>query len=630
MGRTSETFNSGESSLAPLADMAAVDAAPVRPQSTGPNATPLADGHPEVMTVAEDDQAGKETFCPLVAEGNFGSFKFVHEIARGGMGVVWLALEVGLDRYVAVKTIREDRLNSGKDPSNRFLLEARATAQLRHANIVPVYAFGMHEGKLFLAMQFLSGGSLSRQVTRLCQEEPTVAVCLVEKVTRAVEFAHSRNVMHRDIKPANILLDEVGEPYISDFGLAKPLDTPSELTDPGDSVPGTPAYMSPEQAAGRATEVGPTTDVWALGVVLFELLTGQRPFPGKLSHEVLNQIKFSEPISLRSLRPAIDGSLEAIILRCLRKDPKARYASAGALADDLRRWQLGEPTIACPEGWIARKARSVRPYAAYIAAAVITAILLGLFGLRSGADVGRNSHEPPESRLIAINNRLASHQRTALLGDDGLPVWFHQLLGNISLQQYPVAPGTLHLSTWERGLVELLPAPPASSFRFETEIHPDGMTATGESGIYFGCSPRETPRGPEYWFAQLTLGDIKGNRLSFKYHRYQPETVTQRSENYEKQVRTKILPVPPASEGIVYHQLAVEVTPGKVSVFCDRDLLTEIREEDFWQTNKSLLYPNTVYGPDFPEWFTPRGGLGLYECTANSLYRKTEVIPLTP
>jgi hypothetical protein len=268
-------------------------------------------------------------------------FEVVRELGRGGMGVVYLARQETLGRLVAVKVIRSSDWASG-DERQRFVREARLVAQMDHPGIVRCHTIGEHGGCPYFAMEYVEGGSLADRLDG--KPWPIAeAVRLVERLARALQHAHERGIVHRDLKPANVLLfsgvsqNHEGEglvPKVTDFGLAKRMEGMSALTNTG-AVLGTPSYMAPEQAGGKRSEVGPATDVHALGVLLYELLTGKRPFPGEMLVDILWQVRDLSPVPPRRLRPEIPPGLEAICLKCLAKRPAERYPTAGPLAEDL-------------------------------------------------------------------------------------------------------------------------------------------------------------------------------------------------------------------------------------------------------------------------------------------------------
>jgi serine/threonine-protein kinase len=276
---------------------------------------------------------------------DFGPYELVREIGRGGMGVVYEARQKGLDRSVAVKMILAGHLAS-PELVRRFQAEAKAAARLRHANIVPIHDVGQLHGQDFFVMEYIEGQSLAQRIAR-GPVDVTTAVRLTATVARAVEHLHRQGIIHRDLKPSNILLDAAGQPYVSDFGLAKVFATGSDLTATG-VITGTPSYMAPEQASGRRAEIGPATDVYSLGAILYELLTGVPPFRAECPLDTLMEVLRSDPAMPRSLNRHIPHGLELICLKCLAKEPRDRYASAAALADDLDRFARGEVLRARP------------------------------------------------------------------------------------------------------------------------------------------------------------------------------------------------------------------------------------------------------------------------------------------
>jgi len=273
-----------------------------------------------------------------------GDYELLREIARGGMGVVYEARHKGLRRVVALKMIVSGQFATAED-SQRFRIEAEAVARLEHPHIVPIYDIGESGGRPFFAMKYIAGGSLLGKVDEL-RTEPRAAVAVLAKIARAVHYAHQRGILHRDLKPANVLIGRDGEPYVTDFGLAK-IEEDSALTQTG-QILGTPAYMAPEQAAGKTRTLTTAVDIYSLGAILYQLLTGRPPFQGGSVIATLIQVMEDEPEPIHTTNSAIDRNLEAIVLKCLAKDPEERYESADALANDLGRWLDGEPIRARP------------------------------------------------------------------------------------------------------------------------------------------------------------------------------------------------------------------------------------------------------------------------------------------
>lgn len=275
----------------------------------------------------------------LTAGADFGKYELLAEIGRGGMGVIYKARQKDLERIVAIKMILSSQLAS-RQQLERFLAEARAMARLQHPNIVRIHEIGEVNGQPYLVMEYITGVSLAEQLHREAVG-PEQAARLVGLVARAVEHLHQQGIVHRDLKPSNILLDDQGQPYVTDFGLVKMVGTSSNVTTTG-AIVGTPAYMAPEQATGKPEHVGPCSDVYSLGAILYELLTGQPPFQEDNPLDTLVQVIEGEPTLPRLLKPELSRQLETICMKCLEKSSEERYPTAAALADDLDRFLKGD------------------------------------------------------------------------------------------------------------------------------------------------------------------------------------------------------------------------------------------------------------------------------------------------
>jgi tRNA A-37 threonylcarbamoyl transferase component Bud32 len=321
-------------------------------------------------------------------------YEILGELGRGGMGVVYKARQIKLNRLVALKMILAGG-HAGEAELMRFRAEAEAIARLQHPHIVQVYEVGEHDGLPFFSLEFCEGGSLAKKLdgTPL---PPREAVRLVETLAGAVQAAHQANVIHRDLNPANVLLAGGGTPKVTDFGLAKKLDEAGQTA--SNAIMGTPSYMAPEQAGGRSKAVGPAADVYALGAILYELLTGRPPFKAATMVDTLMQVVADEPVPPSRLQPTTPRDLETICLKCLHKEPGKRYGSAADLAADLRRFQAGEPIRARPAGRVERLAKWVRRQPA-AAALLAVSVLAGMSLLGGGAYF--------TARLAERNERLA-------------------------------------------------------------------------------------------------------------------------------------------------------------------------------------------------------------------------------
>src|SRR5438132_1693213 len=309
--------------------------------------------------------------------GELGDYELLEEVGRGGQGVVFRARQKSLNRTVALKVISLGQWAS-KAHLKRFRLEAEAAAHLEHPGIVPIHEVGERDGSCYFSMKFVEGGQLD-QVARREPMPIRRAAELIADAARNVHYAHEHGMLHRDIKPGNILLDAKGEPHLTDFGLARLVESESSVTHTLD-VLGTPSYMAPEQAVGNNAAVSSATDVYGLGAVLYQLLTGQPPFAGGTTYETIKLLLDSEPRQPRLLNPKIDRDLSTICLKCLQKDPKRRYPSALALAEDLERWLKHEPIQARRTGIFTRGRKWVRrkpAVAALIASLVALAAAIG-------------------------------------------------------------------------------------------------------------------------------------------------------------------------------------------------------------------------------------------------------------
>jgi serine/threonine-protein kinase len=415
--------------------------------SEGPGTAEAASTPPTRPLRGPNVPAGRPADWPCIP-----GLEFVDFLGAGGMGVVYKARQATLDRYVAVKFLLDDRrADSGR--RERFLQEARAVARLRHPHLVQVYQFGeapVPDGaapRPYLVLEYVAGGSLA-ELARGSPQPPREAARLVETLADAIHYAHQQGVVHRDLKPANVLLQRAevpGDgsaeaergpraspprpltadvcPKITDFGLAKFL-AGSDLTHSGD-VLGTPCYMAPEQAAGTAEPVTAAVDVYGLGAILFETLTGRPPFSAATAAATLGLVRQGEPVPPRRLQPTVPHDLETICLKCLRKEPGRRYASAQDLADDLRRFRAGEPVKARPVGtgervvvWCRRN-----PVVAGLLAALVLVFLTGAAGVlwqwqqanQNAADADRNAAAYRHERDIAREEKARAERRLKLV-----------------------------------------------------------------------------------------------------------------------------------------------------------------------------------------------------------------------
>jgi serine/threonine-protein kinase len=634
---------------------------------TGPyESTPLGAELDSRVTTPQDGRSTPADGRP--ASGRFGAYELLEVIRRGGMGVVYRARDTRLDRIVALKTIRADLL--GQDPRmvERFRREAMAIAQLDHQHIVPIHDFGEQDGRHYFAMAFAPCGSLFQHLPRfsadpqdtakLVKQKIAKAVALMKKVAIAVHHAHERGIFHRDLKPANVLLDEHDEPMVTDFGLAKCVDDEAELTQPG-AVMGTPSYMAPEQAGGQSKDAGPATDVWALGVMLYELLTGRRPFTGIDSEEVRRQVREADPPRPRTVQRALDRSLETIVLKCLDEHPARRYPSARALADDLERWSVGKPILARPEGWARRLWRVVRRHPALAAAlpflaavALITAAVL--------------AYRDPDRPVKKKREDLARGNMVTLIPETGPPEWSRWVLGVGGAMDPPSAQAPFQVNAYDLGLLELLPAPLPDRYLFRAEVHAGPDNPKAQVGIYFGHNKQATAQGTEHCFCQLVLtppipldeqlrtlllrvssvgllGSAQGTGpllaasqptpgplyvigLDLYLRRYR-ERGSEPADDRQGSTGVGRRRVFQPSNGVDgWHLLAATVTPETVQVSWDGLSIGVWRRDDPLLNARRILKGNPEVDPAVE--FGPRGGLGICVYRGGAEYRRVVVEPI--
>jgi eukaryotic-like serine/threonine-protein kinase len=477
----------------------------------------------------ESKDAGTEpVILPMPAQ--VGDYDVLAEVGRGGMGVVYKARHRGLHRLAALKMILAGEFASPAQKL-RFRLEAELAARVRHPNIVQVYEIGSYQGRPFLALEWVEGGSLAGRLDGQ-PWPPGEAASLLETLARAIHVAHGEGVVHRDLKPANILLQEDdgggredrGEwdrsgstaappshllPKITDFGLARPTEGGTTLTQTGLLV-GTPGYMAPEQAdsSGRRALVGPATDVYALGVVLYQLLTGQLPFRGDSTLEVLRAVTSDEPVRPRRLQPRVPRDLEAITLHCLEKEPNHRYSSALALAEDLQQFREGKPVAARPVGWGARLARACRrrPLVALLLGLLMASLFGGMAGVtwkwleaNEQRDLANAS-----ARQAVDEKRAALHQAyRARISAAGSALENHDVAD--AARQLKEAPEELRGWEWRHLHARLddcdvvlppcylLPRGPSGFHR--AVFGPDALVVTDEEGGLISSTPRRDVPG---------------------------------------------------------------------------------------------------------------------------------------
>jgi serine/threonine protein kinase len=471
-------------------------------------------------------------------------YELIDELGEGGMGLVYRARHTVLGREVALKVLRPGTVAS-QNRVRRFVREAQALAQLRHANIVPIYDADFHRGEFYFAMALLPGGSLARQKEPYYQD-PARAAALVEKVARAVQHAHEQGILHRDLKPGNILLDEAGEPMVADFGLARFLDLNGPDSSPdeekgtsagppaeGDTAfcpltpagvhPGTPAYMAPEQFHPESGAMCPRTDVWALGVILYELLAGRLPFAENDTSAVKEGTWEQRLRRPGELRPELDPRLEAIVLACLRTNPNAEYTSAEAVAEELARWRRGDAVQAYPEGTLRGSMRWLRRHSTVTTTVALLCLLATILLVAIPRDAEQRAERDYRQALKGAEAKLDAGEKVTLVSPSTteLPHRWRVGAGMTSISFHPEdhPQGPVYISSGRTpALLELFPAPKRAAYRIKAVMRQQTpsreVVDLGESGIFFAYNQQPSVNGAQHLFAWFCFADL-GPKATF-------------------------------------------------------------------------------------------------------------------
>jgi eukaryotic-like serine/threonine-protein kinase len=577
---------------------------------------------------------------------SFSEYELLEEIGQGGMGVVYKARQQGLDRVVALKVIKGGT-HIDSTLRERFATEARALGRIQHPNIVQIYEIGEEDGCPFFSMEFLEGGSLAARIER---EVPAAeeAAQITETLATAIEAAHQAGVLHRDLKPANVLLGRDGTLKVTDFGLAKQIEDDSGQT-PSGAVLGTPSYMAPEQARGQNREVAATTDVYALGATLYELLTGVPPFRGPTQLDTVLMVLGREPVPPSRLRPGLSRDLEAVCLKCLQKSPARRYPSAQALADDLGRWLRGESTEARPLGRLARVWRGIRRARAVLAIVGLMAVVaLSTAVVLHGGK--REEEQPtvpdPDAPLREIEQTLASGQAATLIGESGPPRWHRWTDFAGTITRPVILDGAFTFDARPACYLELLPRLPCERYRFRAEIrHESRIPRTlGEVGLYFGYREYVLTGGQKAFRSYLVHfmdadGQLNPGRPE-AYIALEDEVVTWRPNDVPRGSHSPVGSItfdPARTLPGPWRQVIVEVTPRSIrglwaSGMTMRPFVTLSEKKLALGTQrrqKEVSAKRLAPGTDLVlEGFDPHAGLGLYASQSIGAFRNVVIEPL--
>jgi serine/threonine-protein kinase len=588
---------------------------------------------PTVPDSAAATRSGRPPAAPGGAPTSFCRYERLEPLPRGGMADVFKAWDPVLKIDVALKVTKYPLSDTDAVEAERFLRDARALARLDHPNIVRVYDVGTEDGRAYFTMGFMIGGSLDQHPDRFA--DPRSAAALVEKIARAMHFVHEHGVLHRDLKPGNILLDDQGEPRVSDFGLAKFRDDDLEITHQG-VVMGTFPYMAPEQARGQVDRFGPTTDVWALGVILYELLTRRRPFEAKSRQAVASLICSAEPPLPSAARPELDSSLEAVVLKCLEKKAQDRYASAEDLAKDLRFWLAGERTVAQPPTGAERAWRFVRRHRASAAAAcLLTSLCLLLWFWPARPNRGLDTQPTNVSQssrefLGHVQSQLARGTAVELIPPAGLPNWFRRRVGeNIDFSRADLPGADLKVRNFKHGLVDLVPESPKDGYRLKAEVLIANPAQTPAAGIYIAARDLLAPDGvTEQWWVNLAFPfDDSHPTARLVLHRWHPGSGLQLFNNQIDLLQHKI---PGGQWSGAWRDLSVEVRPGGIVAFYAGECIGAVNLDQIDVAIKSvskiqIALPGTARPA--PSWLLG-GSLGIYNEEADTSFRQISVEPI--
>lgn len=562
----------------------------------------------------------------------FGSFRILSSIAAGGMGVVYEAHDDELQGVVALKVMKEG-FHGSAEKKERFIREIQVISRLKHPNVVEILKWGEVQGVPYFVMHLAEGGNLRAWLKQHSLERSEL-VALVEKIGRAVQFIHEHGVLHRDLKPSNVLMSKAGDPLLADFGLAK-LDEVSQQLTSSNAVLGSPHYMAPEQIRG-SKHVDATTDVWALGVMLYELLLGRLPFMEQQRLTLFEAILHADPPLPRSLQPHFPAELERILLRCLEKQCQDRYPSALALVEDLARWQRGETgTRTWKERW-RYWGKKLRRHAKATAAGSLFILLLCV-------SIFFWSQTDPYRSIRSEIKAVESGSAVTLIDSVNPPKYWRELIGIIETHGEHNIPSPFDVKTMGYAVVELFPGPLPNRYRLETEVRHESGDPKGQLGLVFRYRTHRTSTALERTMLRLSFAeymqqpnasDLLGEGiLELCFDCFSKSNKTRMDERTSLLIgRSKLQSIKQPMQ-MQWRHMQIDVDETQISAYVDGQLMvTQTWAKMARQLNLfPLLNPmSRNHNPQLTVdlCLQPSGGVGLYLYKAVGEFRNCKLIPL--
>jgi tRNA A-37 threonylcarbamoyl transferase component Bud32 len=590
-------------------------------------------------------------------------------LGRGGMGTIFVAQHRLLERRVAIKVLRQDRMPS-RSRVRRVIREAQALARLRHPNIVSIFEARVHEDRLFLVMELVDGGSLADRVDEFVQDSAKAAR-VVELIAAAVQHAHEHRVLHRDLKPANILLGDDGAPRVADFGLARFIESADFSSETGEFAvddaadtatrpltqaglrPGTPPYMAPEQFRTEIAPVNARTDVWAIGVILYELLTGHRPFEGSAT-DIRQSICDKPQVELLWPQVNLDAGLAAIVDKCLRRNPSDRYPTAGAVARELGRWRTGDSMEARPHGWGRRGSKWIGRHRMTLAGILMAVLALAAW-IAPGSQPVReipatqtkelSEEEAFERDMRPALRALAAGQPVPLISEltTNLPHRW-RTGGDVSVLRLLTDDpdgASVFASSRSIALLELSPDPRITAYRLVVTLRQDSFLQNlSNVGVYFAQTTWTNGSGSQHSLCRCVFADLGPNAVRFGGQNRERGSRVQCGPGWigsssRIPLRTHFcespamfyVPEHPMRPPGPWQTIRIEVRPNEVKAFWQEELVGTISQKR-WATWFESLAQRDPELAGFPARDTFGGSIGLYLNGASASVRQFKVEPL--